>query len=216
MVGTAVLAALGLGMLSVGAGAQTLVRAHDTSRPPAEAAPSPPGPNTELARALQKELKRLGCLEGEANGIWGSKSRAAFKNFVRQAKLGVDGDDPNVSVLDAASATRMRACTAPARAEDSAVEEKREAQPPRQVRQEPVKVEPRRVEKVEKYEQRQAAKVRQAREAKVQRERDVKAYRAHRERQARAYVEPRERGQSANSGKRLCFGAARTELVACP
>jgi hypothetical protein len=77
--------------------------------PPPAIAPSA-GENKDLARSLQRELKRVGCLEGEADGVWGDKSRTALKNFARHANLGSIGDEPNVAALDAASAKRARVC----------------------------------------------------------------------------------------------------------
>ncbi len=78
--------------------------------PPA-ASPAPATPdNNELARALQRELKRVGCLSGEPDGVWGEQSRSALKKFVKHAKLTVDSDAPNAAVLDAAAAARDRVC----------------------------------------------------------------------------------------------------------
>ncbi len=218
MVGTAALAALGMAILPLGASAQTVARAAEAPSASVQSGPAA-NENGELARALQRELKRLGCLDGEANGIWGENSRAAFKSFVRHAKLTVEGDEPNVSVLDAASAARVRVCSVAAKADESKVDDRRETKPRqvREERQEPVKAkEPKRVEKEQK---RPAAKPREAREPKIEREpkrieRAARAPREPREREARAYSAPRER-ESANSGKRLCFGAGRNELVTC-
>jgi peptidoglycan hydrolase-like protein with peptidoglycan-binding domain len=211
--GTAALAALSISILSLGAGAQTLARTDPTT--PAISSDDPPTENKELARALQRELKRLGCLDGEANGIWGERSRAAFKSFVRQAKLSVDGDEPNVSVLDAASATRARVCSVAAKGEETPAETRRQT-PPQPPRAEPVKAKETKPEKrIEKEELRPAAKPKQAREPRIEREpRRVERERPYREpRQARATPEHRE---SPNSGKRICFGAARNEIVTCP
>jgi hypothetical protein len=78
--------------------------------PPA-ASPVPAAPdNGELARALQRELKRVGCLSGEPDGVWGEQSRSALKKFVKHAKLAVESDAPNAAVLDAAAAARDRVC----------------------------------------------------------------------------------------------------------
>lgn len=79
--------------------------------PPAAVPPAPSAAESkDLARSLQRELKRVGCLDAEADGVWGEKSRTALKSFVRHAKLGITGDEPNISVLDAASATKARVC----------------------------------------------------------------------------------------------------------
>jgi hypothetical protein len=176
-----------------------------------------PAENKELARALQRELKRLGCLDGGANGIWNDKSRAAFRSFVRQAKLGVEGDDPNVSVLDAASATKVRVCAVAAKGEETPTDAGNEPKP-RAEPQEPAKTKPvpaKRAERIEKEPERPAAKPKQARERRVERqERVQRETRPRREprQEAPAYREPRE---SPNAGKRLCFGAGRNELVTC-
>jgi peptidoglycan hydrolase-like protein with peptidoglycan-binding domain len=186
----------------------------------AQAETSGASDNKELARALQRQLKRLGCFDGDANGVWGDKSRAAFKSFVRQAKLNVDGDDPNVSVLDAASTVKMRVCAVAASGTDKAEES------PRQARHEPTKAtevveepkvkeakEPKRVQRIEKVEQ--PVRQKQAREARIEREPRVQ-HEPRVQREARVQREPREARESSNSGKRLCFGAARNELVTCP
>jgi len=212
-------ASLGLAIallpLALPAAAQTPIAAV-SGTPTVQAEPEP-AENRELARALQRELKRLGCYDGEANGIWTQKSRAAYRSFVRQAKLSVDGEGPDVAVLDAASAARVRVCVAAAAAEDSEDKQpaKPKAEPPRQ---EPAKVEPPRpreaqVEKeprrpVKKEVTRTARQERpDAREQRVRRERPV-------QREARAIREPRQ-GASPHAGKRLCFGAGRNELVTC-
>jgi hypothetical protein len=63
-----------------------------------------------LARDLQGELKRLGCLSGDVDGVWGDESKKALKNFARHAKLFIANDEPTIAVLDAASAMKARAC----------------------------------------------------------------------------------------------------------
>lgn len=63
-----------------------------------------------LARDLQGELKRLGCLSGEVDGEWGDGSKKALKDFARHAKLSVASDEPTTAVLDVAAAMQERAC----------------------------------------------------------------------------------------------------------
>ena len=80
--------------------------------------PSPPMPqitpsatdSPDLPRTLQRELKRVGCLSGEADGVWGEQSRAALKSFVRHAKLGITSDEPSTAALDAVLARQSRVC----------------------------------------------------------------------------------------------------------
>jgi len=79
--------------------------------PPAAPVVAPPPSDTgELARSLQRELKRVGCLNGETDGVWGEQSRSALRNFARRSKLEVEGDEPSVALLDAATAARSRIC----------------------------------------------------------------------------------------------------------
>jgi peptidoglycan hydrolase-like protein with peptidoglycan-binding domain len=152
-----------------------------TPPPPTPAGPSATG-NGELVRALQRELKRVGCLVGEADGVWGEQSRAALRSFVRSAKLGIAGDEPSAAALDAASAKQARVC--PLVCDDG--------------------------EKVVGDRCVAVAKPRPARrEAAPERRREPR--RAAAERPA---PEPRE-SSSSGGGKKLCFGAARNELVPC-
>lgn len=149
-------------------------------------APAPPAENKELARALQRELKRVGCLEADADGVWGDKSRTALKEFVRHANLSVGGEEPNVAALDAAQAKRSRVCPLVCDDDEKVVGDRcvpATASKPRQARQKPAQEEQR---------QRRAPK------------------RAWAERRA---AEPR---APSNSGKRVCFGSGRNEIVACP
>jgi hypothetical protein len=78
--------------------------------PPSSPAPQVATENADLPRTLQRELKRLGCLTGEADGVWGEQSRTALKNFVRHAKLGITSDEPSSAALDAALAKQSRVC----------------------------------------------------------------------------------------------------------
>jgi hypothetical protein len=52
----------------------------------------------------------VGCLNAEADGTWGEKSRAALRDFARYAKLSIDDDEPNISLFDAAAAAKSRVC----------------------------------------------------------------------------------------------------------
>ena len=70
----------------------------------------PAGDNSQLVRSLQRELKKIGCLAGEPDGVWGEQSKVAMKNFVRLSKLSVSSDEPSAAVLDAATAARGRIC----------------------------------------------------------------------------------------------------------
>lgn len=153
--------------------------------PPA-IAPAAPAENKELARALQRELKRVGCLEADADGVWGDKSHTALKEFARHANVSVGGEEPNVALLDAAQSKKSRVCPLVCDDDEKVVGDRcvpNTANKPRQARQKPAQEERR-------------AQPRQ---------------RAWAERPAAA-----ERAPSGNSGKRICFGPGRGEIVACP
>jgi uncharacterized caspase-like protein len=72
--------------------------------------PNSPAEKGELTRMLQQQLKRIGCLDGDADGVWGQKSRTAVRDFARYAKLHLESDEPDVSMLDAATAAKTRVC----------------------------------------------------------------------------------------------------------
>lgn len=60
-----------------------------------------PRPTANLAYPLQSELKRIGCLRGRVDGVWGRGSRAALRRFSRQARLRL-GSEPSTGALNAA------------------------------------------------------------------------------------------------------------------
>ena len=49
-----------------------------------------------LARELQKELRRVGCYDGEITGVWSSDTRRAMKAFIERmnARLPIEEPDP--------------------------------------------------------------------------------------------------------------------------
>ena len=131
-------------------------------------------------------MKRVGCLDADADGVWGDKSRTALKDFARHANVSVGGEEPNVALLDAAQSKKSRVCPLVCDDDEKVVGDRcvpNTANKPRQARQKPAQEERR-------------AQPRQ---------------RAWAERPAAA-----ERAPSGNSGKRICFGPGRGEIVACP
>lgn len=48
-----------------------------------------------LARELQKELRRVGCYDGELNGAWTPATRRAMKAFVDRANASLPVDEPD-------------------------------------------------------------------------------------------------------------------------
>jgi hypothetical protein len=62
-----------------------------------------------LARALQTELKRVGCDPGAVDGVWGGGARGALAEFMRLAKLSLPAE-PSAAALDAVSTHKGRVC----------------------------------------------------------------------------------------------------------
>jgi len=64
----------------------------------------------QLATALQRELKRIGCYGGPINGTWGPASRSAIADFNRHAKMTLATDTPEEASLKALQAVFARIC----------------------------------------------------------------------------------------------------------
>lgn len=64
----------------------------------------------QLTREVQAELKRLGCFGGPVNGTWGPQTVAAFKSYVRLAKLSEDTQAPNEEILAGMKRASGRIC----------------------------------------------------------------------------------------------------------
>ena len=85
------------------------------ARPPAER-PQPsvgPGPMSDpaaLARMLQRELKRVGCYDGEVSGVWSPASRAAMKTFTERVNASLPVDRPDPVLLALVQGHQGRAC----------------------------------------------------------------------------------------------------------
>jgi hypothetical protein len=65
----------------------------------------------KLARALQTELKRVGCDPGSVDGVWGERAKAALTQFARIAKLKVPSDAPSSEALQEVLRQKNRICT---------------------------------------------------------------------------------------------------------
>ena len=66
-----------------------------------------------LARALRKELERVGCTAGTAgaaDGSWDDRSKQALAEFSRHAKVSLPGDAPTAAALEAVQARKERVC----------------------------------------------------------------------------------------------------------
>jgi hypothetical protein len=80
--------------------------------PKVTAAPDaiPPDDVGALARALQRELKRVGCYNGEVSGAWTASSRLAMKTFLERVNAALPVDKPDPVLLSLVQGHRERAC----------------------------------------------------------------------------------------------------------
>ena len=72
-------------------------------------APAPQVQPVNLAYPLQSELKRLGCLRGGVDGIWGNGSRTALRSFAQRAGLNL-GSEPSQNALNEARRRQAGFC----------------------------------------------------------------------------------------------------------
>lgn len=64
----------------------------------------------ELVRDLQKELKRVGCYEGEVSGTWTPSSRKAMSAFTDRVNATLPVDDPDYILLTLVQGHSAQAC----------------------------------------------------------------------------------------------------------
>jgi uncharacterized caspase-like protein len=64
----------------------------------------------ELALATQKELARIGCLSGKADGKWGSGSERALKDYTGRQGIELATLQPSAEILGRLKATTVRVC----------------------------------------------------------------------------------------------------------
>ena len=61
----------------------------------AAAKPSDLQARTGLTRDIQRELKRVGCYDGEVNGEWSPGTRRAMKSFIERVNAALPTDEPD-------------------------------------------------------------------------------------------------------------------------
>jgi hypothetical protein len=88
-------------------------------RPSEPAAPMPqktgalPRDRDAIGRELQKELKRVGCYEGELNGAWTPSTRQAMKAFTDRVNATLPTDEPDSILLTLVQAYQDKVCGRP-------------------------------------------------------------------------------------------------------
>ena len=79
---------------------------------PAAATPTRQTSRHELATALQKELKRVGCYTGETNGEWTGATRQAMGAFLQRLNASLPTAEPDFILLTLVQGQTVAACTA--------------------------------------------------------------------------------------------------------
>jgi uncharacterized caspase-like protein len=74
----------------------------------------------EISRALQFELKRVGCYDGVVDGEFGDGSRNALRNFARLAAVNIKADDLSRDMLEVIRRYDKRVCPLTCRAGERA------------------------------------------------------------------------------------------------
>jgi len=83
---------------------------------------SPLSDRLPLAQQLQRELARVGCYEGEINGVWTPATRRALKAFMDRVNAALPTDAPDRIQLLLVEATRERVCGAACPAGETLIE----------------------------------------------------------------------------------------------
>ena len=72
----------------------------------------------DLARALQTELRRVGCYFGDIDGDWGSGSKRAMSNFTGRVNASLPIDTPDAIMLTIVRRFDGQACSATCRSDE--------------------------------------------------------------------------------------------------
>jgi hypothetical protein len=77
----------------------TVASVARTALPAARDTASPPPDRMILIRDLQRELKRVGCYEGEIHGAWTKSTRDATERFTELANAKLPTHEPDIVLL---------------------------------------------------------------------------------------------------------------------
>src|SRR5262252_3941184 len=72
-----------------------------------------PRDRDRLARELQKELRRVGCYEGELNGAWTPATRRAMRTFTDRVNATLPIDEPDAVLFAMVQSQQDRVCGMP-------------------------------------------------------------------------------------------------------
>ncbi len=89
---------------------QTVGQSRVASDPATQRAVAVPNDRASLARALQRELQRVGCYDGEISGNWSTSTRMAMKAFTDRVNASLPTDAPDYILLSLVQRHEGRAC----------------------------------------------------------------------------------------------------------
>jgi uncharacterized caspase-like protein len=95
---------------AVDAGAKVAALAQPAASQPNLAALSSGAPQAEVAKSVQSELRRVGCLSGEADGNWNTTSQRSLSLFNRYANTKFDTKLASTDALDTIKSKTARVC----------------------------------------------------------------------------------------------------------
>ena len=77
---------------------------------------------SQLARELQRELRRVGCYDGEINGGWTTSTKRAMKTFTERVNASLPVEEPDLVLLTLVQGQADKTCGRPCPAGESAGE----------------------------------------------------------------------------------------------
>ena len=77
---------------------------------------------TQLARELQKELRRVGCYEGEIHGSWTTSTKRAMKTFTERVNASLPVEEPDQVLLSLLHGQPDKTCGRPCPAGETSAE----------------------------------------------------------------------------------------------
>ena len=72
--------------------------------------PTTPEARADLVRDLQRELKRVGCYDGEIDGSWGGGSKRAMGHFTDRVNASLPVEEPDYILLTLVQGHKAAAC----------------------------------------------------------------------------------------------------------
>jgi hypothetical protein len=97
-----------------------VVPPRSATQPPGVAASPRATDRIGLARELQKELKRVGCYDGDVTGVWNAPARQAMRRFTDSVNAKLPLEEPDLVLLKLVQNHGDRVCSSPCSAAQSA------------------------------------------------------------------------------------------------